>query len=210
MTHQLLRFFIVTLLAGLIGCSKESTPSLPHEKSVENIPPQKPANVQINERTAKEVPGAKLGGIGTPENVRAELRDFGIAYHWYFDRKNVGPSSLEDLGKDVLYFPKLAEQIKAGRFIIVWKANLHENAEENDKYLLAYPKDAATNGGWILTGGGLVRQRTADEVKQLSPIRTRDRAQHEQRMSEHRDSQSSSCGTRAHRELLKEHQENKR
>lgn len=77
------------------------------------------------------------------------------------------------MGDKVARFPKLVELIKSGNVVVVWDAVLSNDGMENDKYLLAYPKNAATQGGpfWILRGGGLTDRMTAEEFKQISEVR---------------------------------------
>ena len=43
--------------------------------------------------------------------------------------------------------------------------HLTNSGQENDKYLLAYVKDSATNGGFALTAAGRALELTADVYK---------------------------------------------
>ena len=78
-------------------------------------------------------------------------------------------------GKDPETFPKdmeagrtaiqviderIFERVKSGEYIVRWGAPLTDP-------VLAYEKNAPTQGGWVLRGNGRVEKLSAEEVKKL-------------------------------------------
>ncbi len=56
--------------------------------------------------------------------------------------------------------------------VVIWKAVLTDSGQENDKYLLAYTSDVATNGGFALTAAGRALELSADAFKQYPLVTT--------------------------------------
>jgi hypothetical protein len=49
--------------------------------------------------------------------------------------------------------------------VVIWGAQLTDSGQENDKFLLAYTKDIAENGGFVLTAAGRVLELTPAEFE---------------------------------------------
>lgn len=118
-----------------------------------------------------------------------EMRAFAIAYHnraqgeghlavddagaakidW---KGHSGPSKLEDMASAESGFPELAKRIRAGTFVVVWRAKLRPTAEENSKYYLGHDAGIEEKGGWVLRADGRPEHVSPEEFKKLQPIPT--------------------------------------
>jgi hypothetical protein len=104
-------------------------------------------------------------GCGNQLQMKSELLKFGSAYHTLSAKKGKAPSGLEELQEKRGSFPTLYQQIQDGQFVVIWNAKFPGRGEENDKYILAFPKSAAEKGGLVLRGGGSWKEMTAEEFK---------------------------------------------
>ena len=112
---------------------------------------------------------------------------FGLAYHQlaqgegnlFLDEAGVakiewksrpGPAKLEDMHAAEADFPELAKRIRAGTFVVVWKARLLGSAEENSKFYLGHERGIEEQGGWVLRADGWPEKVGAEGFKKLQPI----------------------------------------
>src|SRR5262245_45646350 len=109
---------------------------------------------------------------GPSEEQSRELRRFALAYH-EVNAKGALPSGLEELKSVSSGFPNLFKRIEAGDFVIIWRAVLDPNGDENDRHVLGYEKVVPEKGGVVLMGGGLVRTMTPEEFRQAPKIKTK-------------------------------------
>ncbi len=84
-----------------------------------------------------------------------------------------GPYKIAEMGPALSGFPKLAEQIRSGEFIVIWNAALFPKGEESDKYVLGYQRCVAESGGWVLRGRGSVEKMRAEQFKAMAAIPTK-------------------------------------
>src|SRR5262245_32983925 len=100
-------------------------------------------------------------GKRDPEYER-QLRAFADAYHTYAAQNNTAPAEAGSLYGLRVSFPQVYKDIEAGRFVVVWSAELEQTAPENDKYVLGYEVSVPQEGGLVVLGGGTVRQMSAE------------------------------------------------
>lgn len=115
-----------------------------------------------------------------------DLQKLGLSYHEYHRARGSSPASLELLQEfnenpppppksdgivppdpvTVVALPSsVVKLIEEGGIVVIWGAQLTDSGQENDKFLLAYTKDIADNGGFALTAAGRVLELTPDEFK---------------------------------------------
>ena len=58
------------------------------------------------------------------------------------------------------------QALKEGQYAVVWGVDV--NGKDSTK-VVAYEKDAPTNGGWVVAADGIPKQMTADELKAALP-----------------------------------------
>ena len=113
-------------------------------------------------------PGA--GSSATPEagNVEA-LEQIGEAYRSYILAKRKPPHEVGDLMSLRMALPAGTTALKNGAVVVLWDAKMSDLAEEGSKdspdVVLAYEKDAPTQGGKVLMLNRTVKSMTADEFK---------------------------------------------
>jgi hypothetical protein len=115
-----------------------------------------------------------LGCVDRSLARKVEIQQFALAYHNYHAAEGVSPARVEDLADSSEAFPNLYEQIRRGEFVVIWDAVLGRDGDENDKYVLGYEKNVPEQGGWVLRGGGSVRQVTPEQFRSLPKIKTTD------------------------------------
>jgi hypothetical protein len=102
-----------------------------------------------------------------------EMKQLGKAYHAFLDkdRGRVAPTKSADL-KPFLTDPntgeKLIEALKKEEIIFLYNVRIVEMIMGTVHTVVAYPKDAAENGGPVLYADGTVRTLTADEFKKAT------------------------------------------
>jgi len=67
------------------------------------------------------------------------------------------PAAWSDLKQYERGRPRLFTILKEGKYVIVWGVN-----DENAETVLAYEKDAPTNGGWAVMADGTVKRLDAE------------------------------------------------
>jgi hypothetical protein len=94
----------------------------------------------------------------TPE--RLELDEIGQAYKLYLEAKKQPPSQPAQLKPYTPGFVYLARALQGDKYTVIWGAN-PDRAADPANTVLAYEKDAPTNGGWTLMADGTVKHLDA-------------------------------------------------
>ncbi len=98
-----------------------------------------------------------------PATHKGELKQFHELYAEYIKKNQTPPKQVSDLDRmeyDMVY-PSLIGAIKSGRYVMVWGVDLNANGGA----VVAYEKDAPTQGGWVVTADGTPRQMSADQLQ---------------------------------------------
>jgi hypothetical protein len=90
------------------------------------------------------------------------LKDLGLAYHNCHDENNRGPQSWQEAEK-YLSTPTSKDELVAAGYVVHWGIKIVDAKGGSSLFVLAYPPDAATNGGTVLKLDGSVQQMTAQE-----------------------------------------------
>jgi hypothetical protein len=106
------------------------------------------------------------GGKRDPE-YEQQLKALGIAYHSFAAQYRLSPVDVENLQGSRHQFPRVYDDVVAGRFIVAWAAELGQTAAENDQYVLGYEANVPQEGGLVLLGGGTVRHMSPEEFAKL-------------------------------------------
>ena len=64
------------------------------------------------------------------------------------------------------------EEIEDGEIVMVWNAILSDDANKNDKYVLAYEKSVPESGGIVVMGGGSALRLSAEEFAKMELMPT--------------------------------------
>src|SRR5262249_31689057 len=107
----------------------------------------------------------KKGPDEDPETARRkqELNDVFELYRGYTKRhEGQPPKQLADLtrNEDEMAYPLGARLLREGAIVAVWGVSGNDAGT-----VLAYPKSAPTEGGFVLMADGSVTQLSADELK---------------------------------------------
>ena len=93
------------------------------------------------------------------------LKQLGRAYFAFHDRTSHGPKSWEDL-QGVGLDPGLRDRLSADGYTVVLGVDIKDMTIGTSNFLLAYPQNAAQEGGQVCMADGSVFQLTAEEFKQ--------------------------------------------
>ncbi|MCI0701644.1 MAG: hypothetical protein L0241_11230 [Planctomycetia bacterium] len=96
-----------------------------------------------------------------PPDLTEGLKELGEVYKYRATQNIPAPASVEDLVNHEPALPNAWPAIQDGRIVILWKLGYTPSSNN----LLAYEKDAPTNGGNVLLRNGTVKQMTADEFR---------------------------------------------
>jgi hypothetical protein len=112
-------------------------------------------------------------GCATPTTATsrntADLREIHEIYNLAADRLKKAPSQLADITsqKDFeVVHPSAMRGLKQGKYVIVWGVQGQDSGT-----VLAYEKEALTNGGGVLMANGTVRQMSAYALKAALPTK---------------------------------------
>jgi hypothetical protein len=72
------------------------------------------------------------------------------------------PAELSDLKQYERIHPSILRLLQEGKYIVVWNVN-----DKNSGTVLAYEKDAPTNGGWAVMANGTVKRLNADAFQSV-------------------------------------------
>jgi hypothetical protein len=97
---------------------------------------------------------------------KTELIDIFEAYNEYAKNHQKPPQKLDDLKKYEAVHDLGVRLLREGKYVAVWGLT-NRDADT----VMAYAKDAATQGGAVLMADGTVKNMTADEVKAALPKR---------------------------------------
>jgi hypothetical protein len=76
------------------------------------------------------------------------------------------PAKLSDLNRYKAQFPRAYEAVKSGDVVVRWGTPLKgEGDVGEDETVLAYEKDAPSDGGFVLMSAGSVKEMSADDLK---------------------------------------------
>ena len=64
------------------------------------------------------------------------------------------------------------KEIEDGEIVMVWNADLFDDANQNDKYVLAYEKSVPESGGVVVMGGGSALRLSAEEFAKMELMPT--------------------------------------
>jgi hypothetical protein len=116
------------------------------------------------------VPVAVIGcgekSTATGERQQVELRAIYDVYQQFTKSQRKPPSQLSDLAKkeyEVVY-PAPMTALKQGKYVAVWNVSGKDSGT-----VLAYEKDAPTNGGAVLMADGSIKTMSAAEFKTAAP-----------------------------------------
>jgi|SRR5439155_18990870 len=74
------------------------------------------------------------------------------------------PTKLSDLDRHKSMFSRAYEAVKSGEVVVLWgAAQKGEGETGKNEAVVAYEKDAPTNGGYVLLSAGSVKKMTASE-----------------------------------------------
>lgn len=116
--------------------------------------------------------GGRSGGGGGFPDPRQEQRDsndlrqLGIAFHSINDSERKGPSKPEDLSRYVENDQRLIGRLKSGEIVFIYGVSLTDilnSGEGTVNTIIAYVKDAPSNGGLVLFADASFRKLSADE-----------------------------------------------
>ena len=120
---------------------------------------------------ATALAGLLLGCGKNPEPVvedglgRSQLQDIWGLYQLYIEENKKPPTKLTDAEKYAIGFATGYDAVSAGDYVVEW--GVHVGATASPNAVLAYPKSAPTQGGWVLMRDGNIRKMTADELKAI-------------------------------------------
>jgi hypothetical protein len=76
------------------------------------------------------------------------------------------PSRLEDLSRYKASYPLGYKVVKSGKIEVRWGTKLKDEGESGkDEEVLAYEKDASTQGGYVLLSAGTIKKMSASEFQ---------------------------------------------
>lgn len=106
--------------------------------------------------------GGSTGVEDTP-GPRARLVEIGQLIRLHQQDQNRPPAKLSDVQKYATGFPLGVQAVARGEVVLVWGAGVTPG--KNGDKILAHGKDAATQGGWVLTQDGDVKAMTGQQFQ---------------------------------------------
>jgi hypothetical protein len=101
----------------------------------------------------------------------AQMRDIGMAYHEFLGNSGgAGPQQASDLTPYIKNEDSKA-LLNSGNIVFLWGVTVLDMAktpEKSENTVLAHEKDAATKGGAVLYGDGVVKNLSAEEFKKAT------------------------------------------
>ena len=112
------------------------------------------------------------GGLRQPAtNLQTsnDLKQLGLAYHSsYVDSTRRPPAKAQDLAPFIENDRRLLGRLESGEIVFRYGVTLTDMLPEGtSKTIIAYEKDAPTQGGLVALGDGFVKKVSADEFKTL-------------------------------------------
>jgi hypothetical protein len=93
-----------------------------------------------------------------------DLQQMGLAYNFYNDAMNAGPSKIDDLAPFVENDQRVLNRVKTGEIVLIWDVRL-ANKKAGEGLVLGYAKQVPEKGGPVVMGDATVEQMTADQFK---------------------------------------------
>jgi hypothetical protein len=106
------------------------------------------------------------GGKGEQAPQQAVLQDVADMIRATSQPNGRGPTKLADLDRVREMYPRGYEAVKSGEVVVLWGTGVKGEGEMGKGgEVIAYEKDAPTNGGYVLLSSGEVKQMSAAEFK---------------------------------------------
>ncbi|HJZ54843.1 MAG TPA: hypothetical protein VKE74_07780 [Gemmataceae bacterium] len=106
------------------------------------------------------------GGKGEQAPQQATLQDVADMIRATTQPNGRGPTKLADLDRVREMYPRGYEAIKSGEVVVLWGTGVKGEGEMGKGgEVIAYEKDAPTNGGYVLLTSGEVKQMSASEFQ---------------------------------------------
>ncbi len=96
-----------------------------------------------------------------PPDASEALKELGEVYKYRASQQLSVPTKLEDLAEQQAVLGNAWPLVESGGIVVVWRAGYSPSSTD----VLAYEKDAPTNGGNVLLRNGNVKNVTAAEFK---------------------------------------------
>jgi prepilin-type processing-associated H-X9-DG protein len=94
------------------------------------------------------------------QQMMNNMQQLGLAYHNCHDATTRGPANWQEAQQ---YGLPAEAQAEIAHYTVIWGVKMADAMGGTANFALAYPPDAATNGGPVLFLDGSVRQMTAEE-----------------------------------------------
>ena len=88
---------------------------------------------------------------------RGELVEIYEIYQLHRKNHERPPASMSDLKQYEAIQPTALQVLREGKYLVVWGLS-----DKGDETVLAYEKDAPTNGGWAVLADGTVKRMDAE------------------------------------------------
>jgi hypothetical protein len=107
--------------------------------------------------------GSKAETVGSTAAapVDEQLKELGNMIRYHQSEVGKPPSKVEDILALTPDPPQYIESIRAGSIVLTWRVGIKPGSSA----VLAYEKDAPSQGGHVLLQDGTVKKMTADEFK---------------------------------------------
>ena len=118
------------------------------------------------------LPGCGGSGASAPA-VKNDLAEIGMAYHKFFDKEKRGPKDADEFKSFVEAESKTAfPKLKDGTYVFIYNVGMLDMSPTHE-HVLAYHKDVAEQGGYVLMGDASTRNMSADEFKKAKKAQSK-------------------------------------
>jgi hypothetical protein len=104
--------------------------------------------------------GKGVNTMSVADSDKEELIDVYETYSEYLKSNQKPPKQLSDLKKYEAIHALALRVLRDGKYVVAWGVNGKDSGT-----ILAYPKDAPTQGGQVLMADGTIKNMSADELK---------------------------------------------
>jgi hypothetical protein len=108
---------------------------------------------------------ASCGRTDQDPNVdveKRELEELSGIYRMHVKNHQRPPAGLDDLTQYERIHPRALQLVREGKYIVVWGVQNKDGGT-----VIAYEKDAPTNGGWAVMADGTVKRLNADAFQSV-------------------------------------------